>query len=118
MTVSVASIDEYVAGQPGDVQAILEEVRRRVHALVAEAGEKMSYGIPTFTLGGRNLVHVGAFKHHIGLYPIFEGDDELSAALRPYRTAKATLRFPLDRPIPYDLIDRVVARLAADRVTG
>ncbi len=115
-------IDEYIAAYPANVQAILQKIRELMQEAVPEAKEKISYGIPTFTLNG-NLIHFAAFKQHIGVYPPVAGDDKLDAALERYRGEKGNLRFPLDEPIPYDLIRRVVkarvqeqaARAAAKR---
>ena len=100
-------IDEYVAGFPPKVRAILEQVRRTVRAAAPEAEEKISYRMPTF-VQGRVLVHFAAFQHHIGLYPPVRGDAELAAALAPYAGEKGNLRFPYSEPIPYDLIERIV----------
>jgi uncharacterized protein YdhG (YjbR/CyaY superfamily) len=100
-------IDEYIAAYPAEVQEILQKIRALIRTAVPAAGEKISYGIPTFTLNG-NLIHFAAFKHHIGMYPPVAGDDKLDAALARYRGEKGNLRFPLDEPIPYNLIRRVV----------
>jgi uncharacterized protein YdhG (YjbR/CyaY superfamily) len=110
-----ASVDEYIASLPEDVKGILEEIRRRVRAAVPEAGERISYQIPTFTLGGRSLVYVAAWKQHVAVYPIPEGDDALQREIAPYQSGKGTLKFPVTGPIPYDLIDRLVACLVAER---
>jgi uncharacterized protein YdhG (YjbR/CyaY superfamily) len=100
-------IDAYIAAYPPDVQAILQKIRELIQEAVPQASEKISYGVPTFTLNG-NLIHFAAFKHHIGVYPPVAGDDKLDAALERYRGEKGNLRFPLDEPIPYNLIRRVV----------
>ena len=68
--------------------------------------ERISYGIPTFALDGRYLIYFAGWKQHVSVYPIPETDDVLERAIAPYRTGKGTLRFPLDQPIPYDLIER------------
>ncbi len=115
-------IDEYIAAFPAEVQKILQKIRELIQKAVPEAKEKISYGIPTFTLNG-NLIHFAAFKQHIGVYPPVAGDDKLDAALERYRGEKGNLRFPLDEPLPYELIRRVVrarvqehsARAAAKR---
>ena len=103
------TIDEYIATCPPDVQAILQRIRRIVNTTAPEARETISYRIPAFMLNGV-LVYVAAFKHHIGLYPPVAGDARLVKALSPYRGEKGNLRFPLDEPIPYDLIERIVTR--------
>jgi uncharacterized protein YdhG (YjbR/CyaY superfamily) len=102
-----ASIDEYIAGSPPEKRAILEEIRRTIRKAAPEAKEAISYRMPTFMQGGV-LVHFAAFKGHIGLYPPVRGDEELGEALAPYAGEKGNLRFPLDQPIPYGLIERIV----------
>ncbi|MGY1809410.1 iron chaperone [Blastococcus sp. SYSU D00669] len=116
MTGRDASVDEYVAALPEDVRPVLEGLRDAVHAAVPGAGETISYKMPTFTLDGRPLLHLAAWKRHIGLYPFPELDGELGAALEPYRgTDKGTMRLPLARPIPYELVGRMAAALARQR---
>ncbi len=106
------SIDEYIAAFSPEVQAILERIRQTVRAAVPEAQETISYQMPTFKLG-RVLIHFAAFKQHIGVYPPVSGDAELEKAVSPYAGEKGNLRFPLDQPIPYDLIERIVKHRAA-----
>ena len=101
-----ANIDDYIATFPSEIQTILEKVRATIKKAAPDAAETISYQIPTFTLGG-NLVHFAAFKHHIGLYPPIRGDARLEKALSPYAGEKGNLRFPLDQPIPYALIERI-----------
>lgn len=101
------TIDEYIAGFDPDVQKILQKVRATIRAAAPEAGEAIKYQLPTFVLNG-NLVHFGAFKHHIGLYPTPSATEEFKAELAPYESAKASVKFPLDEPIPYDLIRHIV----------
>lgn len=112
------TIDEYIAQFPEDIQQILQQVRAVIHAAAPQASEKISYGMPTFFLGG-NLIHFAAFKSHIGVYPSGSELGALKEAVAPYRTSKGTLQFPLDQPIPYELIGRVtlqrVAELAAKK---
>ena len=106
------TIDDYIAVFPGDVQAILEKIRATVREAAPEAGETINYGIPTFTLHG-NLVHFAAFKNHIGFYPTPSGIEKFKDELAVYPMAKGSVQFPLDEPIPYALISRIVAfRLA------
>ena len=101
------TIDEYNAGFPPEKRAILEKIRTTIRGAAPDAKEVISYRMPTFTQNGV-LVHYAAFKNHIGLYPPVSGDAGLEAALAPYAGEKGNLRFPLDRPIPYDLIGRLV----------
>ena len=101
------SIDEYIAGLPDDVQRILEEIRVTIRKAAPDAEETISYKMPTFTLKGL-LVSFAAYKKHIGLYPAPTGSETFNKKLSAYRAAKSTVRFPLDKPIPYDLISQIV----------
>jgi uncharacterized protein YdhG (YjbR/CyaY superfamily) len=101
------SIDEYIAGFPEDVRVNLEKIRKTIRKAAPDAVETISYQIPTFTLKG-NLVSFAAYKGHIGLYPAPAGTQKFNAELSAYRSAKSTVRFPLDKPIPYDLIVQIV----------
>lgn len=101
------SIDEYIAGFPPDVQAILEKIRTTIREAAPGAEEAIKYQLPTFTLKG-NLVHFGAFKTHVGFYPTSTGIEKFKNELSAYETSKGTIRFPFGRPIPYGLISRIV----------
>lgn len=101
------SIDEYIAGFPRDIQAILKKVRKTVQAAAPDAEEIISYRMPAFRQKGV-LVYFAAFNHHIGLYPPVSGDADLEKAVAPYSNEKGNLRFPFERPIPYELIARIV----------
>jgi uncharacterized protein YdhG (YjbR/CyaY superfamily) len=101
-------IDEYIAGFPKDVQAILEKIRMTIRKAAPDAEETISYQIPTFTLEGSYLVYFAAFKKHIGLYPAPRGNEMFKDELSAYEGGKGTVRFPLDKPIPYSLITRIV----------
>lgn len=101
------TIDEYVAGFPSDVQAVLQKIRKTIRKAAPDATEKISYQIPTFVLEG-NLIHFAAYKKHIGLYPAPRGNPEFKDELVAYEGGKGTLQLPLDKPIPYDLISRIV----------
>jgi uncharacterized protein YdhG (YjbR/CyaY superfamily) len=100
-------IDEYIAGYPAEVQAILEKIRETIRSAAPEATETINYGVPTFRLGG-NLVHFGAYKKHIGFYPTPSGIEKFKGELAGYEGAKGSVKFPLDQPIPYDLIKKIV----------
>jgi uncharacterized protein YdhG (YjbR/CyaY superfamily) len=113
-----ATVDEYLAALPEDVRPVMEEVRRVVRRVVPDVGETMSYQMPTFTLDGQSLVHVAAWKKHLGLYPLPPMDGELAAQVEPYRGAKDAMQLRYDRPVPYDLVERVVAVLLERRLTG
>src|SRR5215218_4135492 len=117
MTARFATVDEYVAALPEDVRPVMEEVRRVVRRVVPDATEAISYQMPTFLLDGRPLVHAAAWKKHLGLYPLPPMDEELAARVEPYRGAKDTMQLRYDRPVPYDLVERVVAALLERRRT-
>jgi uncharacterized protein YdhG (YjbR/CyaY superfamily) len=100
-------IGEYIAGFPRDVQALLEQIRMTIREAAPDAVEAIKYRMPTFTLKG-NLVHFAAFKKHIGFYPAPRGIEAFKDELSVYEGAKGSVRFPLDKPIPFDLIRRIV----------
>jgi uncharacterized protein YdhG (YjbR/CyaY superfamily) len=103
---SPQTIDEYIAAFPPEVQAILQKVRMTIREAAPQAAETINYQIPTFTLKG-NLVHFAAFKKHLGFYPTPSGIEAFQEQLSGYAGAKGSLKFPLDRPIPYDLIAEI-----------
>jgi len=104
-----ATIDEYIAEFPPETQGLLEEMRALIKSVAPEATETISYAIPTFDLYGRHLVHFAAFKKHIGFYPVPGGYEEaFKEELEPYKRGKGSIQFPLDEPIPWDLIRRMV----------
>jgi uncharacterized protein YdhG (YjbR/CyaY superfamily) len=102
-----ATISEYIALFPPEVQEILEKIRSTIRSAAPAAQETISYQIPAFTLNG-TLVYFAAFKKHIGFYPPVSGEASLENALSKYAGEKGNLRFPLDQPIPYRLISRIV----------
>jgi uncharacterized protein YdhG (YjbR/CyaY superfamily) len=106
-TTAPTSFDEYIAAFPSRVQLILNTIRMTISAAAPGAQEVISYRMPAFRLHGI-LIYFAAFKAHIGLYPPVSGDARLEKALSPYAGPKGNLKFPLDRPIPYALIKRVV----------
>ena len=101
-------IDEYIKTFPKEVQSILQKMRQTIRDAAPEAVEAISYQMPTFKLNGRNLVHFAVFKSHIGFYPIPSGIEAFKEELSPYRQGKGSVQFPLDKPIPYDLVERIV----------
>jgi uncharacterized protein YdhG (YjbR/CyaY superfamily) len=101
------TIDEYVEQFPDDVQQILQKIRAVIRESAPGATEKISYQMPTFYLNG-NLVHFAAFPHHIGFYPTPSGIEAFKEQLSVYKNAKGSVQFPLDKPIPYDLIREIV----------
>lgn len=107
MNFKPTSIDEYIAGFPLETRQILNKVRATIRESAPLATETINYQIPTFTLHG-NLVHFAAFKNHIGFYPTPSGMTAFAKELSAYKGAKGSVQFPLDQPIPYDLIARIV----------
>lgn len=101
------TIDEYIAIFPKNVQDILEKLRRVIRESAPEAEETINYGIPTFKLNG-NLVHFAAFKNHIGFYPTPSAIVAFKKELAPYKQAKGSVQFPIDKPIPFDLVKKIV----------
>jgi uncharacterized protein YdhG (YjbR/CyaY superfamily) len=115
------TIDEYIANFPSNIQTILKKVRQTIKKAAPDAGEKIGYGIPTFTQGGKNLVHFGAAKNHIGFYPTPSGIKKFEKELSVYEGAKGSVQFPLDKPIPYSLITEIVkfrVKENSDKVKG
>jgi len=101
------SIDEYIASCPADVQKRLQEMRAAIKSAAPQAAEKISYQMPTFFLNG-NLVHFAAFKNHIGFYPTPSGISSFAKELAKYESAKGSVQFPLDKPLPLTLIKKIV----------
>ncbi|HWR65908.1 MAG TPA: DUF1801 domain-containing protein [Bellilinea sp.] len=114
---SYTTIDEYIALFPAQVQAKLNELRATIKAAAPEASEKISYAMPTFFLAG-NLVHFGAHANHIGFYPTPSGMDHFQQELSVYKTAKGSAQFPLDQPLPLDLVTRIVKFRVAENLAA
>lgn len=109
------TIDEYIASFPEDVQAKLQELRATIKVTVPEAEEAISYQMPTFKLKG-NLVHFAAFKNHIGFYPAPIGIEAFAEELAPYKAGKGSVQFPLDQPLPLELVRKIVRFRVADNL--
>ena len=107
MAEGIKTIDEYIMGFEPMIQKTLNELRNFIKSEVPEATEKMSYGMPTFYLNG-NLVHFAAFKDHYGFFPAPSGINTFEKELVPYRKGKGTLCFPLNKPIPWDILKKVI----------
>jgi len=114
-------VDAYLAGFSGDARAALDELRALLRDAVPGATETMSYGIPTLDLDGKHVVHFAGYARHVGLYPTPSGMAAFDAELAPYARGKGSVRFPLDQPLPADLVRRIaafrVAEVAAARRT-
>lgn len=101
------TIDEYIAGFPQDVQEKLQQVRETIQKAAPDAKETIKYAMPTFTLEG-NLVYFAGFKNHIGFYATPKGNEAFQKALSVYKQGKGSIQFPLDQPMPLDLITKMV----------
>lgn len=101
------NIDEYISSFPKETQEILIKLRKLVKETAPEATEAIVYGMPTFRLNG-NLVHFAGYKNHIGFYPTPTGITAFEKELAPYKTGKGTIRFDFNKPIPYELVKKVV----------
>jgi len=102
------TIDEYIKIFPQDVQSILERMRQTIRKAAPEAVESISYQMPTFKLNGKNLVHFAGYKNHIGFYPVPSGIRAFKKELSQYKTGKGSVQFPIDKPVPYDLVKKIV----------
>ncbi len=106
-TTAPTTIDQYIATYPTEVQALLTTMRETIQAAAPSATEKISYGMPTFYLNG-NLVHFAAYKHHIGFYPAPSGLKAFESEINQYKNSKGAVQFPIDKPLPLDLVDGIV----------
>jgi uncharacterized protein YdhG (YjbR/CyaY superfamily) len=102
------TIDAYIANYPPEIQALLEKMRATIRKAAPKAEETINYGVPTFTLGGRNLVHFSATKKHIGFYPTPSAIEAFKAELAGYNGAKGSVQFPYDQRLPLGLITKIV----------
>jgi uncharacterized protein YdhG (YjbR/CyaY superfamily) len=113
MSTPAATVDDYIASQPQPVQELLREIRRRFAVAAPDAVEAIRYRMPAYRLSNGHPVYFAAWKKHISLHDIPRFNDELETNVAPYRNGKDTLRFELRQPIPYDLIEQVLATIAA-----
>ena len=109
------SIDEYIATFPAETQKILQALRATIKAAAPDADEKISYQMPTFALKG-NLVHFAAHKNHIGFYPTPSGIEAFKQELSLYEGAKGSIRFPIEEPLPLELISEIVKFRVAENL--
>ena len=109
-------IDKFISAYPEEVQVVLNKVRATIREAAPGAEETINYGIPTFTLNG-NLVHFSGFKSHVGFYPTPSGVEKFKKELSKYEGAKGSVKFPLDQPIPYDLISKIVKFRVQENLT-
>jgi uncharacterized protein YdhG (YjbR/CyaY superfamily) len=102
------TLDSYIGAYPAAIQTILKILRDTIRKAAPLADEAMSYGIPAFRLNNKNLVHFAAFENHIGFYPTPSGIETFKKELSKYKGAKGSVQFPIDSPIPYDLVRKIV----------
>ncbi len=103
----IKTISQYIKLYPKDVQAILKKVHTTIKAVVPKADEAIKYGIPTFIVNGKNLVHFAAYKNHVGFYPAPSAIKKFKLELAKYETSKGAIKFPLTDSIPYPLIKKM-----------
>jgi len=115
---TAASVDEYIAGFPPDVQDRLQKIRALIRDEAPEATETISYAIPTFDLRGRHLCHFAAFKGHLSFFPTGKGAAAFADELKTYKGGRGTVQLPYSRPLPADLIRRMVRYRAAQVGAG
>jgi len=113
---TAADVEQYLAGFPDDIQQILQRIRQIFADRVPDAGETISYQMPTVTMDGKYLVYFAAWKQHIGMYPIPVAGEALESRIGPYRAAKDTVKFMYRKPIPYDLIEQIADLLVRRRL--
>jgi len=104
--VATQTIDEHIAQFPASTREILQKVRETIREVAPDATEVIAYGIPTFKLNG-NLVHFAGYTRHVGFYPGSEAIEVFREEIKGYKTSKGTIQFPLDKPIPYELIKKI-----------
>mgnify|MGYP000858883395 CR=1 FL=1 len=103
-----STTDEYIASFPDDIQLILNKVRATIRQAAPDAEESIGYGMPAYKLKGRPLVYFAGYKGHIGFYATPSGHTEFAKELSKYKQGKGSVQFPLDQPMPYDLIAQIV----------
>jgi len=102
-----ATIDEYIASFPQEVQEKLRGIRTTIRSAAPDAEEAIRYGIPTFRQNDSNLVHFAAFRDHLSFFPTASGVEHFRKELSSYRLGRGTIQFPLNEPVPYDLMERI-----------
>lgn len=115
MAEKFATVEDYLDSLSPETRTALEQVRARIRATVPDGDEVISYNIPTIKQDGRNLVHFAGWRAHVSLYPVPEGDESLARDVAPYVSGKGTVKFPLTRPVPLDLVQRIVEALLDQR---
>lgn len=108
ITLKPSNIDAYIATFPKEVQAVLQQIRDKIKEIAPEAEETISYDMPTFNLYGTYLVYFAAFKKHIGMYSVPTGHPDFEEEFAHYKTGSGSIQFPLNKPMPWELIERIV----------
>ena len=108
MKTELKNVDEYIRSFPEDIQALLSKIRETIKEKAPEAVEEISYGMPAYRANKKPLVYFSAFKNHIGFYATPTGHTQFADELSIYKQGKGSVQFPLNKPIPYDLIGRIV----------
>jgi uncharacterized protein YdhG (YjbR/CyaY superfamily) len=114
MATAPTSIDMYLERLPDDSRAIIQTIRQRMMVAAPDAVEAIKYGMPTATIHGQNIQYYAAWKSHMGLYPVCRGSADFEVAIAPYRDKKDSVRFPLNAPIPFDVIDLILNQRISD----
>ncbi|MGB7969000.1 MAG: DUF1801 domain-containing protein [Methanobacterium sp.] len=118
MKIDFLSVDEYIRTFPDDIQLILNKVRATIKEKSPEASESISYGMPAYKLNGSPLVYFAGFKNHIGFYATPTGHSNFIEELSKYKQGKGSVQFPLNKPIPFDLIGRIVEYRVVENLNG
>ncbi|MDT7829390.1 DUF1801 domain-containing protein [Pricia sp. S334] len=108
MSASPENIETYIAGFPEDVQTVLEKIRATIKKEAPESDEGIAYGMPAFKMNGKPLVYFGGYKKHIGFYATPSGHTKFKTELSGYKQGKGSVQFPLNEPLPLDLIEKIV----------
>jgi uncharacterized protein YdhG (YjbR/CyaY superfamily) len=106
---NIQTIDAYIQSCPDDIRALLQRVRETILEVAPDAEETIAYGMPSFKINGKRFIYFAAWKHHLGLYPIYKHEGPLEPELQPYRREKDSLHLPLSEPFPYDLLKKIVS---------
>ena len=109
------TVDDFIAEAPPQAREAMAQIRAIIKAVAPTATETIAYGIPTFDLHGKHLVHFAGYEHHVGLYPLPGGIEAFRDELKPYKQGKGSVQFPLDAPLPADLIRRIVEHRVRER---
>lgn len=102
------NIDDYIANFPEETQAILQKIRKMANDIITNGEETISYGIPTIKVNGKYVVYFAGYENHVSLHPLPSGSEEFTKKIEPYVAGKGTMKFMLNKPIPYDIIEEII----------